>query len=490
MSHDKNYWTKRQEQLFLQSEKSIDEYYAGLKKAFEQAQKEIQFVINDFYVQYATENRISYTEAQKRLSKVQVGKLRDYINKVNETMGTYNLELSNMSIKARITRYEALNMQIDAILQYLYTIDYEIKGAKSLMHIYEDNYRQMWYNFDIYTGFHHEFAQIIPSDIEQLIAYPFNGQNFSERLWKQKDYLQLKLKEALTTVLVLGQDPARLSKDFAKAFQAREYEAYRLLHTETSFVMEQSTLASYKKSGVEQYQILATLDNKTSQICRDQDGKIYKVEDATVGTNYPPFHMFCRTTTVPDYEEKPEGVRMARDQEGKAIEVPADMTYREWEKKYIDMSNTKTSRLKDSEGIYYTYNNGQKDIIKPHNIRKNMEKSDIGKEMKEYLENNNVPIQLLYGVDNPYNEYGYYDQNDDVIGIFADETKTVEKTAEVIIHEATHRKYGIGGDKWSEAVCIAQEVKHRKRSNTLTSQEKRDILKLVNKLYPNFRWRK
>lgn len=338
MSHDKSYWKKRQEERFLQGEKSIDEYYTELKKAFEQAQKEIQFVINDFYLQYATENRISYTEAQKRLSKAQVGKLRDYINKVNETMGTYNLELSNMSIKARITRYEALNMQIDAILQYLYAIDYEIKGAKSLMHIYADNHLHMWYNFDIYTGFHHEFAQIIPSDIEQLIAYPFNGQNFSERLWKQKDYLKSKLQESLTTIMVLGQDPARLAKDFAKHFQAREYEAYRLLHTETSFVMEQSTLSAYKESDVEWYQILATLDNKTSEICREQDGKKYRVEDATVGTNYPPFHMFCRTTTVPDYGEKPEGVRMARDSTGKAVEVPANMTYYEWKEKYLDHS--------------------------------------------------------------------------------------------------------------------------------------------------------
>ena len=373
MSHE-SYWKKRQEQLFLQGEKSIDEYYTELKKAFEQAQKEIQFVVNDFYLQYATENRISYTEAQKRLSKAQVGKLRDYIKKVNETMGTYNLELNNMSIKARVTRYEALQMQIDAILQYLYSIDYEIKGAKSLMHIYEDNYRQMWYNFDIYTGFHHEFAQINPYDVEQLIAYPFNGQNFSERLWKQKDYLQSKLKEALTTVLVLGQDPARLSKVFAKAFQAREYEAYRLLHTETSFVMEQSTLASYKESGVEQYQILATLDNKTSQICRDQDGKIYKVEDATVGTNYPPFHMFCRTTTVPDYGEKSEGVRMARDSTGKAVEVPADMTYREWEKKYIKVSRNKETgarsalewikRDEEAENYYDTIRKRNDDIGK------------------------------------------------------------------------------------------------------------------------------
>lgn len=156
---------------------------------------------------------------------------------------------------------------------------------------------------------------------------------------------------------------------------------------------------------------------------------------------------------------------------------------------YQQKSN-KWARLKYDEGIYHTYNLGQNDVIKPHNIKKDMQKSDIGKEMSEYLETNNILVQLVYGIDNPYNELGFYDAEDDVIRIFADQTKTIEKTAEVLIHEATHRKYGIGGDQWSEAVCIAQEVKHRKRSNTLTSQEKKDILKLVAELYPEYPWRK
>ena len=156
---------------------------------------------------------------------------------------------------------------------------------------------------------------------------------------------------------------------------------------------------------------------------------------------------------------------------------------------YQQKSN-KWARLKDDEGIYHTYNLGQNDVIKPHNIKKDMQKSDIGKEMSEYLETNNILVQLVYGIDNPYNELGFYDAEDDVIRIFADQTKTIEKTAEVLIHEATHRKYGIGGDQWSEAVCIAQEVKHRKRSNTLTSKEKKDILKLVAELYPEYPWRK
>lgn len=148
------------------------------------------------------------------------------------------------------------------------------------------------------------------------------------------------------------------------------------------------------------------------------------------------------------------------------------------------------NRYKDSEGIYQTYNTNQVDIIKPHNIKNNILKSEIGKQISKYLESENVTVKLLYGIDNPEHLYGYYDPIDDEIAIYADLTKTVEKTTEVLIHEATHRKYKIGDDQWSEAVCIAQEIKHRKRSNTLTAQEKRDIIKITKKLYPHFSWKK
>ena len=100
------------------------------------------------------------------------------------------------------------------------------------------------------------------------------------------------LTEDITTMLVQGKNPQTLVKDFAKRFNTKEYEAYRLLHTESSFIIEQGTLAAYKEDRVEKYQILATLDMRTSDICREQDGKIYDVDKATVGVNYPPLHPF------------------------------------------------------------------------------------------------------------------------------------------------------------------------------------------------------
>jgi len=334
----KFYWEKRQEQKYLAGEKLVNEYYKGLKKSFEQAKREIRSVINDFYMRYAKENKVSYAQAQKLLDKAEIGELKDLIAKVNEHMGEYNLELNNMSIKARITRYQALEKQIDAILQQLYSIEYEHKGKEVLKDVYSDAYYRTWFNIDQYHGFHQEFAQINPRTIEELIKYPFNGANFCIRLWKQKDHMLQKLSESITTMLIQGKNPSTLSRDFAKIFKTKEYEAYRLLHTESSFIIEQGTLATYKEDGVEKYQILATLDMKTSDICRSEDGKIYDVDNAIVGVNYPPYHPFCRTTTTPYYEDSDysDDTRVARDPAtGKSYEVPADMNYDEWYDKYI-----------------------------------------------------------------------------------------------------------------------------------------------------------
>lgn len=77
--------------------------------------------------------------------------------------------------------------------------------------------------------------------------------------------------------------------------------------------------------------IVATLDNRTTPMCRAQDGRVYPV-----GQGWrPPGHWNCRTTTVPvlksweelgiDLNEAPEGTRAAMNGQ-----VPEAITYEDW----------------------------------------------------------------------------------------------------------------------------------------------------------------
>lgn len=333
--NNRKYWEERQALNYISGEKEILSFYKELEKSFIQAKREIESVINDFYIRYADNNGVSFTKAQQLLDKQEIGELKDYIKQVYASMGTRDVNVLNKSIKARITRYEALEKQIQAILYNLYDIQYKNSGINKLKEIYKNSYYNTLYNIDVFNGFHTEFSILNIRDIEALIDYPFNGANYSNRLWKQKDHMITKLKENITTMLVQGKNPKTLSNDFAKIFKTKEFEAYRLLHTESSFIIEQGTLAAYKEDGVKEYQILATLDMKTSDICREQDSKVYEIDKYVTGDTAPPFHPFCRTTTVPYYGED-EGTRVARNPlSNKKMEVPASMSYNEWHNKYV-----------------------------------------------------------------------------------------------------------------------------------------------------------
>jgi SPP1 gp7 family putative phage head morphogenesis protein len=77
--------------------------------------------------------------------------------------------------------------------------------------------------------------------------------------------------------------------------------------------------------------IIATLDMRTSAICRMQDGKVYPVGKGP----RPPFHPNCRSTVVPvlkswrelgiNLKDAPKGTRAAL-----GGEVPEDVTYPVW----------------------------------------------------------------------------------------------------------------------------------------------------------------
>lgn len=339
-----DYWQKRQEAMYKAGEMQVNQYFKRLEKAFNQTKRELQKTIEAFYFRYAEENGLSFAAAQKRLNAAELGELNDFIALAMDNIGEYNQQVNNMSLKARVTRYQALEMQVDAILRQLYAIDYQAESERTMQEVYEDTYYRTWYSIDQYHGFHQAFAQVEPRVVEKLLEYPFNGAAFSSRLWKQKDHLQTQLTEAVTTMLIQGKHPSTLTKEFAKKMQSKKFDAYRLLHTESSFLMSEATHAGYKEDGVEKYEILATLDSKTCEICGELDGNVYEVGKEITGVNMPPFHPLCRCTDVPHYADTPTKgmVRVARDPEtGKTYEVPADMTYKQWHEQYVEKNPDK-----------------------------------------------------------------------------------------------------------------------------------------------------
>ena len=129
------------------------------------------------------------------------------------------------------------------------------------------------------------------------------------------------------------------------------------------------------------------------------------------------------------------------------------------------------------------YNLGVKDTITTRKLMNNLNKTEIGREIVEYIVNHpELRISMYYGIDNEWEVKGAQEKNE--ITLYASETKNVQETAEVLIHEIIHYRYNTGRSGWAECVCFAQETKYRTRKSKLTGSELRNIIKSVVELYP------
>ena len=160
-----------------------------------------------------------------------------------------------------------------------------------------------------------------------------------------------------------------------------------------------------------------------------------------------------------------------------------------------ELSKNIKEKLQDNEGPFYTIderrNEDKKSNIKPLNVIKNLRTTKFGEEALSIVEKNKTPILLCYGVDNigPFGNplSGTYDEDNNIIYIFADYTKTVMETAKTVIHEANHIT-GRRPTQKEEVTCRMKEIMHEKNVEKLTKEEEKAIILLVRRLYPDLPW--
>ncbi len=116
-------------------------------------------------------------------------------------------------------------------------------------------------------------------------------------------------------------------------------DSTRPVRTELNYIQNKAALESIKDAEMQYYTFMATLDKRTSTTCRNHDGHVYSVDDASPGTNMPPLHPRCRSTIAGSLHGpggKQAGTRIARGDKGKSYHVPSSMTYKDWEAAYIE----------------------------------------------------------------------------------------------------------------------------------------------------------
>lgn len=452
--------------------------------------------------------------------------------------------LSVRAYAARKERYEAVKAVIYARIKKVAVKEIE-KLSERLQAVYKESYYGVIDDaakqFDVGIN----FAILNENAINAAVSTKWHGKQFSQRIWDNTDRLATTAQNLVVKSFMSGEAWSKTADKLATTFQVEKYNATRLVHTEASHIHAMADLKAYEDIGAEQYRYLATLDYRTCERCQQWDNMVLPLSEAREGYNYPVLHPLCRCTTTIAVDLKN---RRARDPlTGKNDIVDGSVTYQEWynslsdeqktalklskrkdsnktsdklqHAKYVKVLGTKEVprsfdkwidiRYNDSEkyselkskyrnaivsqsrltNLFSQYNNGQKDLIVFRNIEKELNRSNVGKECIDYLINNPCTVNLYYNIDVRKSLLGEYISGYDEINIYASNTKTVKTTAETIIHEATHRRYNIYGDKHAEAVCIAQEYKHHYNVDKLSFAQKREVIKEVNRNYQSYKWR-
>lgn len=189
------------------------------------------------------------------------------------------------------------------------------------------------YDIQARTGAAFSFTALDPKKVDKLLKRKWEGSSFSDRIWDNTQHLAETVKDELMLNFLTGRTEDEASKAIMDRYQVGYNQARRLVRTESAYVANEMDADAYEAAGITHYMIVATLDLKTSEICQEMDGKIFLLKEKQVGENFPPFHPWCRSTTVEsDNPEKLKNMkRRARDPEtGKNYIVPAGTTYKEW----------------------------------------------------------------------------------------------------------------------------------------------------------------
>lgn len=338
------YWKKRFVEMEEATHQTSVKKTMDIQEQFDKSQKIIEEKINAWYQRYADNNNMSMLEARKSLNDKELKELKwdveEYIKKGRENAfsGEWVKELENASARAHISRLEALELQCRQQAETAFgNLNDEV--SKHIKDVYKDSYYRTAFEIQKGVGVGSSFATLNDKLIEKVVNKPWlaDGKNFSDRIWGNKTQLINQLHTSLSQMCITGSGPDKAISQIASKMNVSKANAGRLVMTESAYFSSTAQKECFKELDVEKYEIVATLDGHTSDICQEMDGKVFKMSEYEEGVTAPPFHVNCRSCTAPYFDDEwgGKGERAARNEDGDTYYVPADMTYKEWKKSFV-----------------------------------------------------------------------------------------------------------------------------------------------------------
>lgn len=281
-----NYWEKRSTELIKSLEKRTENTINSLIQAYEQATKNINKEIANIFKNYAKDSGLEKETLVQLLNKKESEQyyknLLEVINNNITDESIKNKLLAKYNAPAysyRISRYQALQNNIDIELKKLANIEQQITEIRYIDTIKEGYYHNI-YNIQKGTGLGFSFAQIDNKTINLMLNENWtNNANFSQRIWNNSEKLGNYLRSQLTADTMSGKSINKIATELAEYMNISLYNATTLVRTEVNHFANESEMLAYEELDINKYRFIATLDKVTCKHCAELDNRVFNTRD-------------------------------------------------------------------------------------------------------------------------------------------------------------------------------------------------------------------
>lgn len=293
------YWRDREETQRATYIRTEEEEMREINQIYNEMYRWAEREISAFYGRYADAEGIDITEAKRRVSQMDIEAYerlakqyvadRDFSDRANQEMRLYNATM-------RINRMELLKAQMG-----LKMVDGFNDIDKHYEKIATDRAVQEIQRMSGILG--NTLTDVQTAKIaKNIVNADFYNATFSERIWMHADNLKDALATELNKGFISGVSSQKMAQNIKKQFEVSYKDAHRLVVTELRRIQTDVAKDNYERQGIEEYEYMAVNPN-ACPICKDLDGKVYKVSEMQAGLNAPPIHPNCHCTTAPKVNE-------------------------------------------------------------------------------------------------------------------------------------------------------------------------------------------
>lgn len=322
---------------------AVEEAINNIDEAFNVLGELLNQKVALLYANKSVEDTEDFEQLYLNLTQQELATYRNSITKILQDIPPDSPYLYNQAKLINQTSLTYINELLNTTEAYLASMYYNLD--KDLEELLTEDYAYA-YMASIYL-MQKELGQFEPvqrlsnETLQVKVNQADSGVPYKDTLFKNFQQSIVDMKRAITQGIQAQKPYKGLAKDIQARANTMASQSRNVYRVESAYKMARASIDSYKDTNVTQYQIVGTLDSRTTDTCQMADGEVHNIEEAVLGVNFPPlihyhgnntFHQ-CRSTTIPLVDTV--GSRRARNPyTNQNYLVDSNITFQEWEFRY------------------------------------------------------------------------------------------------------------------------------------------------------------